>query len=285
MRNIKVTLAYDGTDYRGWQIQPGQPTIQGTLNDVLSQITQEQVDVDGAGRTDAGVHAWGQVASFQTGCKLAPGELVRALNALLPPSIRARTAEEAPLNFHARWSAEAKTYRYSIDRGHFISPFRYRYALHHPYPLDFDAMSVAATCFEGEHDFTTFVASTGSEEDDRERNVVRTIDRSELIAGPTECEDEQARPVSVRALPGPGEWIYVVQGKSFLRNMVRRIVGTLLDVGRGRLQPADIPALFELRDRSRSGPTAPAHGLCLVSVQYPADLEASARQAELDGLQ
>lgn len=285
MRNIKLTLAYDGTDYHGWQIQPDQSTIQGTLNDVLARITQEQVDVDGAGRTDAGVHAWGQVATFQTACKLAPGELARALNALLPPAIRVRSAEEVPPEFHARWSAEAKTYRYSIDRGHIMSPFRFRYALHHPYPLDFDAMSAAARCFEGEHDFTTFAASTGSEADDRDRNVVRTIDRSELIAGSAECEGQQEQFFGAQSLPGPGEWIYVVRGKSFLRHMVRRMAGTLLEVGRGRLQPADIAALFELRDRSRSGPTAAAQGLCLVSVEYPADSAAPAHEAEPDGLQ
>jgi len=272
MRNIKLTVAYDGTDYHGWQIQPDLPTIQGLLVDVLSRITQEQVELNGAGRTDAGVHAWGQVANFHTASGLSPIDFARALNALLPPAIRVRSAAEVSPDFHARWSAKAKTYRYSIDRSQVPSPFRFRYALHHPYTLDFDAMSAAAKCFEGEHDFTTFAASTGSDEDDRERNVVRTINRSELIAGPAECEAleaAEAQLLSAQSYPGHGEWIYVVRGQSFLRNMVRRIVGTLLEVGRGRIQPTEIPALFELRDRSRSGPTAPAHGLCLVSVDYP----------------
>jgi tRNA pseudouridine38-40 synthase len=217
------------------------------------------------------------VANFHTASDLAPADFARALNALLPPAIRVRSAEEVPPEFHARWSAVAKTYRYSIDRSPVLSPFRFRYALHYPYPLDFTAMSEAAKCFEGEHDFSTFAASTGSDEDDRDRNVVRTIDRSELLAGPAECEAHEAtqaagpagaQPFSAQSHSGPGEWIYVVRGQSFLRNMVRRIVGTLLEVGRGRLRPSEIPALFELRDRSRSGPTAPAHGLCLVSVDY-----------------
>jgi tRNA pseudouridine38-40 synthase len=209
------------------------------------------------------------VANFHTASNLAPPDFARALNALLPAAIRVRSADEVPLEFHARWSAEAKTYRYSIDRSQVISPFRFRFALHHPYPLDFDAMRAAARCFEGEHDFTTFAASSGSEEDDRERNVIRRIDRSELIAGPPDCERHRAQSFSAQSSPGPGEWIYVVRGRSFLRHMVRRIVGTLLEVGRGRVQPNDIAHLFELRDRSRCGAMAPAHGLCLISVEYP----------------
>jgi len=285
MRNIKLTLAYDGTEYRGWQIQPDRPTVQGLLTSILSRITQEEVNLDGAGRTDAGVHAWGQAANFHTACDLEPQQLAHALNSLLPPTIRVRSAEEVAPDFHARWCAEAKTYRYSIHRGSVISPFRFRYALHHPYALDFDAMRAAAECFEGTHDFTTFAASSGSEEDDRDRIVSRTIDRSELIAGPAECEGLGPLAFEPQSLPGPGEWIYVVRGKSFLRHMVRRIVGTLLEVGRGRLKPSDIPGLFELRDRSRSGPTAPAHGLCLVSVEYPSAPAGPSLRQEQDGLQ
>ncbi len=285
MRNIKLTIAYDGTDYRGWQVQPGQSTVQGLLADVLSRITQEPVNLQGAGRTDSGVHAWGQVASFQTGSDLAPREFARALNALLPAAIRVRVAEEAAPDFHARWCAEAKTYRYAIDRSTVISPFRFRYTLHHPYSLDFAAMNEAASLFEGQHDFTTFAASSGSEEDDRERVVVRTIDRSELIAGAAECAEYESRGFDGQPTPGSEEWIYIVRGRSFLRHMVRRIVGTLLEVGRGRLKPGDIPGLFELGDRSRSGPTAPAHGLCLVSVEYPEVPLVVLRQDEPEGMQ
>jgi tRNA pseudouridine38-40 synthase len=258
MRNIKLTLAYDGTDFSGWQIQPGQSTIQGTLTDVAEKLTQCRLMVQGAGRTDAGVHASGQVANFKTQSQLSAGEFQRAFNALLPPSIRVVTAEEVGPDFHARWSALAKTYRYRIFRGRVVPPFFWRYVQHDPFPLDFDAMNEAARKFEGEHDFTSFAASTGSEEDDRERAVVRVIYRSEFLR------------ISPEGSPGEAEeWVYVVRGKSFLRYMVRKMMGTLVDVGRGKLKPADIPALFEARDRSKSGPTMPPQGLCMVEVEYP----------------
>jgi tRNA pseudouridine38-40 synthase len=285
MRNIKLTLAYDGAEFRGWQIQPGQPTVQGLITDVLNRLTQEQVTLHAAGRTDAGVHAWGQVANFQTESHLAPEELAHGMNALLPPSVRVLSAEEAGPDFHARWCAQAKTYRYSIYRGRVLPPFLWRYVLHHPYPLDFAAMSEAARCFEGQHDFTTFAASSGSDEEDLERNVLREIYRSEIIAGPAEGLDHGSRPFDAVPAPGPGEWIYVVRGKSFLRHMVRKIAGALLEVGRGRLEPSDVPLLLELRDRSRSGPTAPAQGLCLLSVEYPGAAPASPHEHEPDGLQ
>ena len=258
MQNIKLTLAYDGTDFSGWQIQPGQPTIQGALTDVAEKLTQCRSTVQGAGRTDAGVHALGQVANFKTESTLSAGVFQRAFNALLPPSIRVVAAEEAGPDFHARWSALAKTYRYRIFRGRVVPPFLCRYVQHDHSPLDFDAMAEAARKFEGEHDFTSFAASTGSEEDDRERAVSRTIYCSELRRVPLE---DYAR--------GAEEWVYVVRGKSFLRYMVRKMVGTLVDVGRGKLKPEDIPALFAMRDRSKSGPTMPPHGLCLVEVEYP----------------
>jgi tRNA pseudouridine38-40 synthase len=258
MHNIKLTLAYDGTDFSGWQIQPGQPTIQGALADVLEKLTQQRPAIQGAGRTDAGVHASGQAANFKTHSELGAGEFQRACNALLPPSIRIVAAEEAGPDFHARWSAVAKTYRYRIFRGRVVPPFLWRYVQHDPYPLDFDAMAEAARKFEGEHDFTSFAASTGSEEDDRERTTTRVIYRSEMLR--VVGEDS---PISTE------EWVYVVRGKSFLRYMVRKIVGTLIDVGRGKLGPEDIPKLFELLDRSRSGPTMPPQGLCLADVEYP----------------
>jgi tRNA pseudouridine38-40 synthase len=258
MRNIKLTLAYDGTDFRGWQVQPGQPTIQGILTDVLEQLTQHQLVIHGAGRTDAGVHATGQVANFKTHSGLSAGEFQRALNALLPVSVRVVAAEEAGPDFDARWNAVAKTYRYRIFRGRVVPPFIWRYVQHDPCPLDYAAMAEAARKFEGEHDFTSFAASTGSEKSDRERTMTRLIYHSEIlrIAG-----EESA--ISAE------EWIYVVRGKSFLRYMVRIIMGTLVDVGRGRLGPEDIPKLFEARDRTKSGPTMPPHGLCLAGVEYP----------------
>ena len=258
MQNIKLTLAYDGTDFSGWQIQPGQSTIQGVLTDVVEKLTQCRLLVQGAGRTDAGVHALGQVANFKTQSVMSAGEFQRAFNALLPPTIRVVSAEEAGPDFHARWSALAKTYRYRIFRGRVLPPFLWRYVQHDPFPLDFDAMAEAARAFEGEHDFTSFAASTGSEEDDRERAVCRTIYRSEMLRCASEGSVETAE-----------EWVYVVRGKSFLRYMVRKMVGTLVEVGRGKLKPSDIPDLFALRDRSKSGPTMPPQGLCLAEVEYP----------------
>ena len=258
MRNIKLTLAYDGTDFSGWQVQPGQPTVQGALTDVLEKLTQRRLLVQGAGRTDAGVHAAGQVANFKTQSSMTAGEFQRSFNALLPASIRVVAAEEVGPEFHARWSALAKTYRYRIFRGRVVPPFLWRYVQHDPFPLDFDAMAEAAKRFEGEHDFTSFAAATGSEDDNRERVTTRTIYRSEFQR--SACTD---------STPGAEEWVYVVRGKSFLRYMVRKMTGTLVDVGRGKLTPVDIPKLIELRDRSKSGPTMPPQGLCLAEVEYP----------------
>ena len=245
-------LAYDGAEFHGWQIQPGVPTIQGSLTDAARKITQEPVSIHGASRTDAGVHALGQVASFKTSSMLAVEELQRALNALLPAAIRVVAAEEMGPDFHARWQAIEKTYRYRIFRGAVVSPFESQRVLHYPYALDEAAMAAAAKCFEGEHDFTSFTASSGSEEADKDRSPVRVICRSEL-----ERHAEQQ------------EIVYVVTGKSFLRYMVRKIVGTLLDVGRGKLRVEDLGEVFEARDRSRSGPTAPPEGLYLVNLKYP----------------
>jgi len=252
MRNIKLTIAYDGADFHGWQIQPGLATIQGALAEAAHQITQEKIMIHGASRTDTGVHALGQVAHFKTQSLLPAEEFQRALNALLPPTIRLLAAEEVGPDFHARWQAQGKTYRYRIYRGRVLPPFEYRRALHYSGLLDEDTMAAAARLFEGEHDFTSFAASSGSEDDDSERDMMRVLYSSQLIRDPTR-----------------EEIVYVVRGRSFLRYMVRKIVGTLIEVGKGRLAPADIPQLFEALDRSRSGPTAPPEGLYLVSLEYP----------------
>ena len=276
MHNMKLTVAYDGTDFHGWQIQPGQPTIQGLLTDVVRQLTQDTVTLQGAGRTDAGVHAWGQVVSFKTQSGLAPEELQRGCNALLPRSIRVRDAEEVGPDFHARWDAQAKTYTYSIYRGSVVPPFRWRYVLHVPQELDFEAMAQAARCFEGVRDFTSFSASTGSEEDDKVRTMVRSVFRSELIDLSANAAPDHSEPPYGRQACSE-EWVYLIRGKSFLRYMVRKIMGTILHVGRGRIAASDIPSLLEKRDRRCSGPTAPPHGLCLQSVEYadPTDSLAS----------
>ena len=253
MRHFKLTIAYDGTDYHGWQIQSGNPTIQSAITDVLRRLTQESIGLHGAGRTDAGVHALGQVAHFCTRSVLGAPEFQRACNALLPPAIRIVAAEEVGPDFHARRSACGKTYCYRLYRGRVVPPAHWRYVLHYPFPLDEACMAAAAARFTGSHDFASFAASTGSEEDDRERTTLREIYSAELR----------------RAEHEPEELHFTVRGHSFLRYMVRKMTGTLLDIGRARLQPEDIDRLFLLRDRSRSGPTVPPQGLCLVSVEYP----------------
>jgi tRNA pseudouridine38-40 synthase len=252
MRYIKLTIAYDGTDFHGWQIQAGKPTIQGEIVGTLRRLTQENIAIHGAGRTDAGVHALGQVASFRTQTALSTGDLQRALNALLPPTIRIVAVEETGPDFNARWSASAKTYNYRLYRGKVVPPAIWRYVLHYPFPLDEDRMRDAAARLVGAHDFASFAASTGSEDDDKERSTVREIYSTEMARS---ADNE--------------ELVFTVRGRSFLRYMVRKMVGTLLDVGRGRLVPEDIDRLYELKDRSKSGPTVPAQGLCMVSVEHP----------------
>lgn len=276
MRNIKLILAYDGSEFHGWQIQPGVATIQGTLANVAQKITQEKIFIHGASRTDAGVHALGQVAHFRTKSELTAGEIQRAFNALLPPQIRVMQAEEVGPDFHARWHPLAKTYLYRIFRVRVVPPFEHRRMLHYPWPLDEGAMKEAARLFEGEHDFTSFAASSGSEDDDRDRDAFRVIDRSEVIQAPNlgPCAqfllgNGENRERSGDSLGACGELHYLVRGKSFLRYMVRKIVGTLIEVGKGKLHTDDVLRLFELRDRSRSGPTVPPEGLYLVSLEYP----------------
>jgi tRNA pseudouridine38-40 synthase len=251
MRYFKLTIAYDGTDFHGWQIQANKPTVQGEIVAVLRRLTQENVQLPGAGRTDAGVHALGQVASFRTPSALSADEFQRALNALLPPTIRIVAAEETGPDFSARWSAKGKVYRYRLYRGKVVPPLLWRYVLHYPFPLDEQAMKEAAAKFVGLHDFSSFAASTGSEDDDQERNMERQIYSAELE----------------RTEDGEELW-FTVHGRSFLRYMVRKMVGTLLEVGRGKLTPRDIDRLYELKDRSKSGPTVPPHGLFMVRVDH-----------------
>jgi tRNA pseudouridine38-40 synthase len=262
MQNLKLTIAYDGADFHGWQLQPGLPTVQGALQDALRQITQEPITIHGASRTDAGVHALGQVAHFKTHSRLDAQEIKRGMNALLPPNIRIVDAQEVGQDFHARWLAQGKTYRYRLYRGEVLPPFDHRRAFHYPWPLDEAAMAAAARAFEGQHDFTSFAASTGSEEDDKDRDMQRTIHSSEIVR---EAQRD--------------EIAYVVRGRSFLRYMVRKIVGTLIEVGKGRLAPSDIPEIFAARDRSRSGPTVPAEGLYLVALEYPDPTDSLATHA------
>jgi tRNA pseudouridine38-40 synthase len=242
MRVIRLTIAYDGTDFCGWQRQPQSRTVQGTIEDALARLAGKRVPVVGAGRTDAGVHALGQVASFRTSLRLKEDELLRALNALLPGDIRIFSVRTFPPDFHARRSAKSKVYSYRIWNGPRVSPFLFRYVLHWPGRLDFGNMAQAARLFERKGNFTAFSSN-------RLLQPVRRVFRSELQK------------------KGP-EIVYTVEAEGFLRYMVRTMVGTLLEVGRGRIEPAVIDELFKQKKRTLASPTAPAKGLCLIKVAY-----------------
>ena len=244
MRTLKITLAYDGTRFVGWQRQADGESIQGLLEDALAKFEGAPVSAHGAGRTDAGVHAVGQVASARVTFTHDPGTLTRALNAHLPPEIRIRAVEEAEEGFHARFSATSKTYRYQIRNTPVADPFDRSFVWHLPEPLSLEPMTRAAALFVGTHDFHAF-RSMGSEI----ATSVRTVTRSEWRQ---------------RA----GLLTYEICGDGFLRHMVRAIVGTSVEIGRGWRQPEDIQALLTGGTRAEAGPTAPPHGLFLVSVDY-----------------
>lgn len=248
MRNLKLTLAYDGTDFAGWQVQPDSPSIQGTLASAIGRVTGEKVLPQGSGRTDSGVHALAQVATLQTDSVIPTGNFVVALNDILPASIRVLAAEEVAPDFHPRKSAHAKTYQYRIYREAICAPFLARYVWHYPYPLDEDAMRKAGPLVEGEHDFTSFAAV----DPERGREGVSNVRR---------IFSSQWRRDS-------SELIYEVRGNGFLHHMVRNLVGTFLLVGKGTLKPADITTILKAKDRSAAGATAPAAGLYLVNVEY-----------------
>jgi tRNA pseudouridine38-40 synthase len=245
MRNLKLTLAYDGTDYRGWQVQPGQPTIQGLVESALAEIEGETVKLHGSGRTDAGVHALAQVASCHLANPIPPANLRKALNRLLPEAVRVLQVEEAADDFHARYSARAKTYEYRIWREEICPPQVSRYLLPYPYPLDEERMRQAAPRLRGTRDFRSMAANDGEPAE----STVRTVFSSTI-----ERHDAQLN--------------YRVRGSGFLRHMVRNAVGTLLEVGRGNLAPDDIDRILEAKHRSAAGPTAPARGLFLIEVEY-----------------
>jgi tRNA pseudouridine38-40 synthase len=278
MRNFKITICYDGSEFFGWQMQPGKATVQGALVEVASKLTQENVQILGSGRTDAGVHALGQVAHFKTASEsLDARGFLRAFNALLPAAVRVVDAEEVGSKFNSRHDAVAKTYQYRIYRGRILSPFERKYVMHDPYPLDVAAMAEAARHFEGTFDFTSMAASTGDEELDEKRVTTRTIFSSRFFVRSSNSftRDGFLGGVSADVIGAvedgkieADELVYVVRGKSFMRYMVRKMVGTLLDVGRGKLKAGDIRGIIEAKDRARSGGTAPAQGLYLVAVEY-----------------
>jgi tRNA pseudouridine38-40 synthase len=246
-RRIRVVLTYDGTEFHGWQVQPGLPTIQGVLEEIISSIEGKAVHVAGSGRTDAGVHALAQVAAFSIGNPIPVDNLQRAVNRLLPPAIRVLEAMETHTGFHPRFDALAKTYQYTLYRAALCSPFQWRYVHHYPYPLNEDAMIAAARIFEGEHDFTAFTASDSKYEEGK--SCIRRIFHSELVRGGDVL-------------------IYTVRGSGFLKHMVRNIVGTLIETGRGNLNASAISDIFRADYAGKAGPTAPAKGLVLKSVEY-----------------
>jgi tRNA pseudouridine38-40 synthase len=248
MQTFKITLAYDGAGFVGWQRQAAGTSIQGLLEEALRALDERDVAIAGAGRTDAGVHALGQAASFTLARAIAPDVLVRALNARLPATVRVLSAARAPAGFHARFAARTKTYRYRLWNDEVLNPFERDYAWHVTGPLDLESMGVAAALFEGRHDFSAFHAA-GS--------ATRTTERVVLSSRVARAD--------VRLI------VYEVSGNGFLRHMVRIIVGTLVEIGRGRRSPEWLREVLASRDRARAGPTAPAAGLFLVSVDYHPD--------------
>jgi tRNA pseudouridine38-40 synthase len=260
-RNLKITLAYDGSEFYGWQVQPNLKTVQGTLADCLKRLTGEDVLPQGSGRTDAGVHALAQVASVQLQSSIPERNFVVALNDLLPPSIRVTAVNAMRNGFHARHSATAKTYTYRIYRGDICPPFLARYDYHDPYPMNEEALMRASEHVVGKHDFTSFAAS----DPDRSARL------AELEDGETSRFGSSGNVRTIHSsqwVRTEEELIYTVRGDGFLHHMVRNLVGTFLLVGKGSLKIADVPAILEARNRSAAGPTAAACGLYLVSVEY-----------------
>lgn len=242
--NYKIIVHFDGTRYSGWQYQaPPTKTIQGELMRVLQIIAKKRVVVTGSSRTDAGVHSTGLTANFHLKVKIAPDSLQKALNALLPEDIRVMECLDMDRSFNARFSAKGKVYVYRIFFGQTVSPFIGRYVHHIPYPLNLRRMRTCIPHFIGEKDFSSFTS------DEPDKNRLRGI--SEFT-------------MRVRGK----EITFTIAGKSFLRYMVRNIIGTIIDVGRGKLKPGDIPAIFEAKDRRKAGQTAPARGLTLARVIY-----------------
>jgi tRNA pseudouridine38-40 synthase len=244
--NWRLLLEYDGTGFAGWQIQPGsRRTVQGALEEAFGALAEGPVRIYGAGRTDAGVHAEGQVANVRAATRLDPARLLRALNARLPGDVVVRLLEPAPAGFHARRDARSKLYRYRLWTGPVRSPLRERFAWRVRPPLDLDALQAAAALLVGTHDFASFRAAGSAA-----RTTVRTLTRA-----------------GWRGRVGE-ELCFEVEGPGFLRHMVRNLVGSLVEVGRGRREAAWMGELLSARDRTRAGPTAPAHGLTLVRVEY-----------------
>ncbi|MGA2831455.1 MAG: tRNA pseudouridine(38-40) synthase TruA [Terracidiphilus sp.] len=269
LQNWKLTLAYDGTGFHGWQVQPAELTIQGELQAALRRVTGESPLPQGSGRTDAGVHALGQVASFALAAQIPPGNLQRALNRTLPPSIRILEAKTVPSAFHARHSAVAKTYEYRIFRGAICPPTLARYVYACSWRMDVALLQKSARLFEGEHDFLSFAAT---DPDLTTRNFEPSPEHdTEVMAPPAPLTTIRTIFLSEweeRRTEAGALLVYRVRGSGFLHHMVRNLVGTMLEVSRDKLPALQIPEILAARSRDAAGPTAPARGLFLVSVEY-----------------
>jgi tRNA pseudouridine38-40 synthase len=277
MRNIRLLIAYDGTDFHGWQRQSNALTVQECLESAIERVLGERVQVWGSGRTDSGVHALNQVANFKTDCPIPCDNLVKALNDALPPTVRIKDSHEVSAKFHARYDVRSKTYRYRILRAPVCSPFLWRFVWHYPFPLDGERMAEAAELFEGEHDFTSFAAADGSVAEESCQGVcqdgheLRRDSGSSIQPASHKIEAAMVRRIFVSRIfrhPRTSMLIYEVSGNGFLRHMVRNMVGTLMEIGRGKLEPGGIIRILKARDRTMAGATAPAQGLCLVQVEY-----------------
>ncbi len=263
MTTFKITLAYDGTLFVGWQRQARGTSVQSLVEQALSRVARAPVRVVGAGRTDAGVHALGQVASAEVETRLEPATLARALNAMLPPEVRVVGAALAAPGFNARYDARAKTYCYCIHNAASATPFDFRYSWWVSERLDIDAMAEAARAVEGRHDFAAF-RSTGS----TVKTTTRTVIASALRVAPPPAICSVFGAAAAEGRASGQRVIYEITGDGFLRHMVRTIVGTLAEIGCGRRDPASMASTIASCDRAQAGPTAPAHGLFLVRVTY-----------------
>lgn len=266
VRNLRLILSYDGADFAGWQVQPGRTTVQGALASAIGRLSGENVLPQGSGRTDAGVHALEQVASFATVSAIPVENWRAALNDNLPASIRVLEVTEAAPEFHARKSALAKSYRYRMYRAAICPPFLARYVWHYPYPLEESAMVAGAGMIVGEHDFTSFAAV----DPERVERIVaqENLNRRET-EGQTEYRVSNVRTVFTSSWTREGEeLIYTVRGSGFLHHMVRNLVGTFVLLGKGTVSQEELRGILEARARSAAGPTAPASGLYLVNVEY-----------------